>query len=71
MAQNVVLDLARNIEGKHHMIVMNNFSYSVGLFKKIVMKEICALYYWFNRIGLSINLKNIKAFNRKLQGEID
>jgi hypothetical protein len=72
LAHNVVLKLVRGLEGKNHIIVMDNYFSSIGLFKELRGMEIYATgTICANRVGLPSELKNTAAFCRASQGELE
>jgi hypothetical protein len=72
LTHKVVTELSRDIERKGHVIAINNFFSSIGLFKKLAEKAIYATGTMrSNRIGISSTLKNTKAFSRMPQGTLD
>ena len=65
LSYKVVMELSRDIEGKRHVIAMDNFFLSVGLFKELVEKAIYATRTLrSNRIGILSAFKDTKAFSR-------
>jgi hypothetical protein len=72
LAHNVVLKLVRDLEGKGHVIVMDNYFSSIGLFEELRGMEIYATRtVRTNRVGLPSELKNTAAFRRASQGELE
>ena len=72
LAHNVVLKLAEGLENKGHVIVMDNFFSSVGLFMDLKARGIYATCTMrSNRIGLPLELKNSRRFRRAPQGTLD
>jgi hypothetical protein len=72
LAHKVVVELSRDIEGKGHVIAMDNFFTSIGLFKELAEKAIYATgTLRSNCIGIPSALKNTKAFSRVPQGTLD
>jgi hypothetical protein len=72
LAHNVVLDLARAIEGRGHVIAMDNFFTSVGLFRDLLSRTIYATGTMrSNRIGVPLVLRNTKEYRKKEQGWMD
>jgi hypothetical protein len=72
LALKVVMGLSRDIEGKVHVITMDNFFTSVGLLKELVEKAIYAMgTLRSNLIGIPNALKDTKVFNRMPQGTLD
>jgi hypothetical protein len=72
LTHKVVMDLAKDIEGKWHIIAMDNFFTSVGLFKELGEKTIYATgTLRSNRIGIPSAFKDIKVFSRMPQGTLD
>jgi len=72
LAHDVVLRLVAPIEGKGHVITMDNFFSSILLFAELREKGTYATgTIRCNRIGLPDVLKNTKAFNREAQGTLE
>jgi hypothetical protein len=72
LAHKIVIELSRDIEGKWHVIAMDNFFISVGLFKELVENAIYTTgTLRSNRIGIPSALKDTKAFSRMPQGTLD
>ena len=63
LAHNVVLFLATDVQGKGHVISMDNFFTSIGFFEELPSMQIYATrtFRW-NQIGLPLVLKNRGAF---------
>ena len=65
LAHNVVLNLVEGLDGKGHIVVMDNFFSSIGLFTEMVAREIYATRTMrSNRIGLHVDFKDTKSFNK-------
>jgi hypothetical protein len=63
LAQKVVLDLAAEVQGKGHIINMDNFFTSIRLFEELASIQIYATCtVRTNRISLPSALKNTRAF---------
>jgi hypothetical protein len=73
LAHNVVLNMVEGLDGKGHVVVMDNYFSSVGLFSEMASRGIYATGTMrSNRIGLPKNLKDTKSFNaRATQGELE
>jgi hypothetical protein len=72
LAHKVVLDLAADIQRKRHVISMDNFFTSVGLFEELASMRIYTTWtVRSNRIGLPLTLKNRGAFRNAPQGTLD
>jgi hypothetical protein len=72
VAHNVVMGLMDGLENKGHVVVMDNYFLSVGLFEELASKGIYATgTLRANRIGVPPSLKDTKGFNRREQGEMD
>jgi hypothetical protein len=72
LAQKIILDLAAEVQGKGHVISMNNFFTSVGLFEELASMQIYATgTLRTNQIGLPSALKNTGAFKNISQGILD
>jgi hypothetical protein len=70
-AYGVVMKLLGGLEKKGHCVVIDNFFCSVPLFRDLLLKGIYAIgTVRCNRIGLSSNLKNLKAWKKCQQGHI-
>jgi hypothetical protein len=68
-AHEVVLNFVSGLEGKDHLLLMDNYFSSIGLFQDLLRKCIYATSMMrTNRIGLPMVLKNTKAFKRSSQG---
>jgi hypothetical protein len=66
------MESSRNIEGKWHVITMNNFFTSIDLFKELPENAIYAMgTLKSNRIGIPNALKDIKIFSRMPQKTLD
>jgi hypothetical protein len=69
LAHEVVLNLVSGLEGKGHLLVVDNCFSSIGLFQDLLNRCIYATGTMRpNRIGLPTDLKNTKAFKRSSQG---
>jgi hypothetical protein len=67
----VVLDLAVDVEGKEHVLSIDNFFTSIGLFKELASKKIYATcIVRTNQVGLPLILKNTGAFKNVPQGTL-
>jgi hypothetical protein len=72
LVQKIVLDLAVDIQGKEHVINMDNFFTSVGLFRDLASIQIYATgTVSANRIGLPLTLKDTSAFRNARQGTLE
>jgi hypothetical protein len=72
LTHKIVMKLSRDIEGKEHIIAMDSFFTSVGLFKELAEKAIYATgTLRSNRIGIPSALKNTKAFSKVPQGTLN
>ena len=72
LVHKVVLDLVADLQGKGHIISMDNFFTFVGLFKELVSMQIYAIgIVRTNRISLPLALKYRGAFKNVLQRTID
>jgi hypothetical protein len=66
LLHNVVTGLMEGLENKGHVVVMDNYFTSVGLFEELAQKGIYATgTMWANRIGVPPSFKNKNAFNRR------
>ena len=64
----MVLDLAKNMEGKGHVISMNNFFTSVGLFKELALKK---SYANASKLGWNTScIQKCKSFKCMLHGTL-
>jgi hypothetical protein len=69
LAYEVVLKMVSGLEGKGHLLVMDNYFSSIGLFQDLLSRGIYATGTMrSNCIGLPTDLKNTKAFRRSIQG---
>ena len=69
LAYEVVLNLVSGLKGKGHLLVMDNYFSSIGLFQDLLRRCIYSTSTMgTNRIGLPMVLKNTKAFKRSSQG---
>jgi hypothetical protein len=72
LAHNVVMGLMEGLENRGHVVMMDNYFSSVGLFEELASKGIYATRTMrTNRIGLPAVLKDTKTFNRNEQGHMD
>jgi hypothetical protein len=72
LAQKVVLDLAIDIQGKEHVISIDNFFTLIGLFWNLASMQIYATGTMrANRIGLPLTLKDTRASRNALRGTLD
>ena len=72
LVHKVMMELSRDIEKKRHVIAIDNFFTSIGLFKDLVEKAIYATgTLRSNCIGIPSALKNTKTFSRMPQGTLD
>jgi hypothetical protein len=72
LAEEVVLKMVDGMDNKGHVVVMDNYFTSVGLFKKLLDKGIYATgTVQNNRIGLPSELSNTKEFDKNVQGTLD
>jgi hypothetical protein len=72
LGYSVVMDLTRGLEDKNHVVTMDNYFTSVGLFRDLERRGIYATgIVRSNRIGLPPDLTNTKEFKRRAQGELD
>lgn len=71
LAHNVVMDLVQGLEGKGHVLVMDNFFSSIGLFTKLAAIHIYATgTIRCNRVGLPLELKTLKDWKNSPQGTL-
>jgi hypothetical protein len=72
LGHSVVMDLTRGLEEKNHVVTMDNYFTSVGLFRDLECRGIYATgMVRSNRIGLPPDLTNTKEFKKHAQGELD
>jgi hypothetical protein len=72
LAHRVVTNLTAGLDNKGHVITMDNFFTSVGLFRDLKRRGIYATGTMrSNRIGLHPNMKKIKEFRRRGQGDLE
>jgi hypothetical protein len=68
----VVLNMIDGMENKRHVVVIDNYFTSVGLFKKLFNKGIYETRTFRNNyIGLLLQLSETKEFNKNIQGTLD
>jgi hypothetical protein len=71
LAHGVVVDLLDGHKNKGHVVTMDNYFTSVGLFKDLLSKGIYATgTVRSNRVGIPSVLKNKKAYRRSPQGTL-
>lgn len=71
LAHGVVLKLVEGLENKGHVVVTNNYFSSVGLFVDLLKLGIYATGTMrCNRVGLPLEFKNLKPFNKRPQGTL-
>jgi hypothetical protein len=72
LGHSVVLKLTQGLEDKNHVVTMDNYFTSVGLFRDLERHGIYATgTVRANRIGLPPNLTNTKEFKKQAQKELD
>jgi hypothetical protein len=73
LAHNVVLNMVEGLDGKGHVVVMDNYFSSVGLFTEMATRGIYATGTMrSNRVGLPEEFKDMKSFNaRATQGDLE
>jgi hypothetical protein len=73
LAHNVVLNMVDGLDGKGHVVVMDNYLSSVGLFTKMASQKIYATGTMrSNCIGILHDFKDTKSFNKMaMQGELE
>jgi hypothetical protein len=72
LPHNVVMGLMEGLENRGHVVMMDNYFSSVGLFEELASKGIYATgTMCANRIGLPEVLKDMKSFNRNEQDHMD
>jgi hypothetical protein len=72
LAHRVVMDLTGGLEHKNHVVVMDNFFTSVGLFRDLERRGIYATGTMrSNRIGLHPDMRKIKEFKRRNHGDLE
>jgi hypothetical protein len=70
-AHNVVVNLVRDLDGRGHVVVCDNFFSSIGLFTELATRQIYATgTVRSNRIGLPTELKNVKNWENATQGTL-
>lgn len=63
MAQKVVMKYSKDVEGTWHVIAMDNFFTSVGVFKNLIAQTIYATETMrSNHVGIPITLNDTKTF---------
>jgi hypothetical protein len=71
LAHGVVVDFLGGHENKGHVVAMDNYFTSVGLFKDLLDRGIYATRTLrSNRVGIPSILKNKKQYRRSLQGTL-
>ena len=71
LAHRVVLNLTMGLEQKGHVLVMDNYLMSIGLFRGLEWRGIYATRTMrSNRIGLHPDMQKIKEFKRRTQGNL-
>jgi hypothetical protein len=71
-SHRVVTNLTTWLDNKGHVITMDNFFTSVGLFRDLERRGIYAIGTMrSNRIGLHPDMKKIKEFRRRGQGDLE
>jgi hypothetical protein len=69
LAHNVVLRMLEGLWNRGHLVVMDNFFSSIGLFKELLSKGTYACGTMrSNRVGLPTDLKNTNSFKNSPQG---
>jgi hypothetical protein len=72
LAHWVMTNLTSGLDNKGHVITMDNFFTSVGLFRDLERRGIYATGTMHsNRIGLHPDMRNIREFRRRGQGDLD
>jgi hypothetical protein len=72
LAHRVAMDLAEDVQGKGHVITMDNFFTSISLLDELAEKKIYeTITVWTNRIGLPHVFKNAAAFRNVAQGTLE
>jgi hypothetical protein len=72
LAHRVVMDLTAGLDNKGHVITMDNFFTSVGLFHDLEHRGIYAIGTMHsNRIGLHPDMRKIKEFRRQGQRDLE
>ena len=71
-AEAIVLNMVDGMENKGHVVVMDNYFTSVGLFKKLLNRGIYATgTVRSNHVCLPMQLSDTKEFNKNVQGTMD
>jgi hypothetical protein len=72
LARNVVVKLIEGLEGKGHVLIIDSYFSSVGLFKELAERDIFTTSTMrANRVGLPIELKTLRNWDRSIQGTLD
>ena len=72
LARDVVMRLARGLEGMGHHITMDNYFTSIPLFMELAASEIYTTsIVHSNRVSLPSPVKNLHVFKRSPQGYLD
>ena len=71
LAHNVELKMVKGLSNVGHVVIMDNFFSSIGLFKELLKQKIYATgTKQPNCVGLPLDLKNTKSFKNASQGTI-
>jgi hypothetical protein len=72
LAHNVVVDMVDGLDGRGHVVVMDNYFSSVGLYMELASRGIYAIGTMrSNRVGLPEEFKDTKSFGRTAtQGDL-
>jgi hypothetical protein len=71
LAHWFVKDLMVGLENNGHVIVMDNYFTSVGLFRNLEWRGIYAIETMrFNKVDLHLDMKKIKECKRRMQGNL-
>jgi hypothetical protein len=72
LTEGVVLNMVDGMENKGHVVVMDNYFTSVGLFRKLLDRGIYATRsVRNNRVGLPADLANTREFDKNVQGTLN
>jgi hypothetical protein len=72
LAHRVVTQLTAGLDNKGHVVVMDNYFTSVGLFRDLERRGIYATGTMrSNRIGVHLDMRKTKEFKRRNHGDLD
>jgi hypothetical protein len=72
LAHAIVMKLLQGLEDRGHCVVMDNYFFSIGLFKDLALKGTYATgTIRSNRIGLPTRLRTLKSWKRSPHGHLE